>query len=135
MSRVRIHDSNDGPWQTLGELTPAPLHKHFTALELATQVFMHEEGDEQTLQLTEVRYPPHTSINPHAHEHDEIFFVVDGELHAGGRVLGRGGSLFVAADTIYSLKAGEAGAHVVVFRAVRDMSYIPQEQWAGRRPG
>lgn len=132
MARVRFHDSNKGRWNSFAELTPDDLHSHFSTEELGSQIFVHEMGDEQTLQLSEVRYPPHVSIELHAHDVDEIFYLVQGELQIGTRTMAPGASVFIAGNTLYSLKSGPDGAHFLVFRPVGDMSYVPEAEWRAR---
>jgi len=90
-------------------------------------------GDEQTLQLTEVQYPPNVSIDLHAHNVDEIFYLLAGALRIGERSLAIGGSVYIARDTLYSLKSGPDGARFLVFRPVGDTSYVPEAEWKARR--
>jgi mannose-6-phosphate isomerase-like protein (cupin superfamily) len=133
MARIRIHDSNTGEWQLFRDLTPPDMIGRFTDRELSSTVFMHEMGDDKSLQLAEMKYLPNVTIDHHAHDEDEIFFVLAGELRAGSRVLGPGCSMFVAGGTLYSLSVGEAGAHFLAFRPRRDLTYMPRDEFERRR--
>src|SRR5688572_13131555 len=116
MARVRFHDGSCGTWQTFAQLTPPHLIDRFSGPELSSTIFVHELGDEDTPQLTEVRYLPNVAIDLHAHDEDEIFFILGGEMRMGSRLLTPGCSAFVKRDTLYSLTAGDEGAHFLVFR-------------------
>ena len=74
-------------------------------------------GDAATSQLMEMRLKPDTLIAPHSHDDDEIFYVAEGSLHWGDHALEAGGSIFTAADTIYSFRTGPQGARLLNFRA------------------
>ena len=132
MARVRFHDSNTERWHEFAELTPADKLDHFSPAELNSRIFVHEMGDDETLQLTEVRYLPNVDIARHAHDADEIFYLVAGELRIGERLLVPGVSVFIARDTLYSLRAGPEGAHFLVFRPTGDLSYVPEKEWRER---
>ncbi|MGE3747400.1 MAG: hypothetical protein AB7G25_17080, partial [Sphingomonadaceae bacterium] len=87
MARVRFHDGKVEHWHKFSELAPEETHSHFSTAELSSEIFVHEMGDEQTLQLTEVQYPPNVSIDLHAHDVDEIFYLLAGALRIGERSL------------------------------------------------
>ena len=135
MARIRFHDSNGGRWNRFDELIPAESLGEFAGPELSSTIFIHERGDAQTMQLAEVRYLPRISIKAHAHDVDEIHYVIEGELQIGSRAVRPGGSVFIARDTLYTLKTGEHGARFLTFRAVGDLSYVTEQMWNARRAG
>src|SRR4051812_26270327 len=59
------------------------------------------EGTANSPSLTEVRAGPDKPTVPHAHETDEIVYVLEGSLHVGKRVYGPGSAIHVPAHTMY----------------------------------
>ncbi|HUD27521.1 MAG TPA: hypothetical protein VMQ93_01530 [Novosphingobium sp.] len=55
----------------------------------------------------------------HSHSEDEIIVVLGGAMRLGGRLVGPGTALAIAADTLYSFTAGPDGLSFVNFRARR----------------
>jgi quercetin dioxygenase-like cupin family protein len=78
--------------------------------------FVHHRGGPDAPELFEVRVPPGTRIDPHAHEDDEIVVVAEGSLVFGNRTYGPGSSVFVPGLTLYSFRAGPDGATFLNFR-------------------
>ena len=129
MSRIRFHDRNTGKWCTARELTSPETLEKFSHMELSSTLFVHEAGDENSLQLIELRYSPGASVDLHAHGEDGLYYILGGEMQVGSRLLKAGSSMFVARDTLYSLKAGADGIHFLLFRPRADLSYVSKEEY------
>lgn len=132
-ARIRIHDARNKKWERVADLTPPDVVPNLSQVELNSYVARHERGDDTTLQMFEVRYPPDARIDVHAHLQDEIIYVACGSLLLGRRELGQGSSVFVARDTLYSFSAGKDGLHMINFRPHQDESYIRPEQFEEKR--
>jgi quercetin dioxygenase-like cupin family protein len=108
----------------------------FTPEELAGRTREHHLGSDTTPELFEVRFQPDTVVNSHAHLRDEIIYVVEGALILGSRVLPPGSSVYVAANTLYSFRAGPEGVRFVNFRPTAGAGYVSKEEFmANRTPG
>jgi quercetin dioxygenase-like cupin family protein len=105
----------------------------FTPEELAGRTREHHLGSDTAPELFEVRFQPDTVVNSHAHLRDEIIFVVEGALILGSRVLTPGSSVFVAANTLYSFRAGPEGVHFVNFRPTAGAGYVSKEEFMANR--
>jgi quercetin dioxygenase-like cupin family protein len=95
--------------------------------ELRAHNRMHHVGSATELQLFEVQIEADDRFQPHAHEHDEIIFVLEGELRLGNRVVAPGSSVYIPARTLYTLSAGPEGVRFLNFRAAQDLSYLRAE--------
>jgi quercetin dioxygenase-like cupin family protein len=88
--------------------------------------FFHP-GDEGELQMFEVRLPPETKIESHAHNNDEIIYVLAGELKLGARTLLPGSSVYVSRETLYGFRSGREGLRFLNFRATKDLSFLTKK--------
>lgn len=122
---IRVHHEAQLVWRKMGDIPMGWMRDHIDPTELEGHLSFHEPGDTATMQLMEMRLNPHTLIAPHSHDDDEIFFVVEGALHWGGKELAAGGSLYIPAGTAYSFRTGEAPARLLNFRARADHSFRP----------
>jgi hypothetical protein len=86
-------------------------------------------GGKDELHLFEVRLPPNSKVDLHAHQEDEIIHVVTGQISVGNRVLGPGDSVFVAGMTLYGFEAGPEGVSYLNFRKRRDLSNYSSEEF------
>jgi quercetin dioxygenase-like cupin family protein len=105
----------------------------FTAEELAGRTREHHLGSDTAPELFEVRFQPDTVVNAHAHLRDEIIFVVEGALILGSRVLQPGSSVYIAANTLYTFRAGPEGVHFVNFRPTAGAGYVSKEEFMANR--
>jgi quercetin dioxygenase-like cupin family protein len=105
----------------------------FTPEELAGRTREHHLGSDTTPELFEVRFQPDTVVNSHAHLRDEIIFVVEGALILGSRVLAPGSSVYIAANTLYSFRAGPEGVRFVNFRPTAGAGYVSKEEFMAKR--
>ena len=94
---------------------------------------IHHPGSETELQMFEVRVPPRHVVESHAHDEDEIVYVVEGEMHLGARVLRAGSSAMIPGKTLYGFSAGAEGLVFLNFRAHRDVTFHTKEQFMAQR--
>ena len=96
---------------------------------------IHHPGSDTDLQMFEVRVPPGFTVESHAHDEDEIIFVLEGEMVLGARVLGAGSSAMIPGKTLYGFSAGADGLRFLNFRARRDVTFHTREQFMAQRKG
>jgi quercetin dioxygenase-like cupin family protein len=77
---------------------------------------LFSEPGETGLSLVYVWFKSHYLLPPHSHNCDCLYYVLQGELHIGSRVLHKGDGLFVPAGHVYSYEAGPDGVEVLEFR-------------------
>jgi mannose-6-phosphate isomerase-like protein (cupin superfamily) len=122
---IRVHHPDALPWRKIGDIPMGWMRDHMDPTELEGHLAFHEPGDAAAPQLMEMRLGPDALIAPHCHDEDEIYYVAQGSLHWGGHSLEAGGSIFIAADTLYSFRTGPEGARLLNFRARADHSFRP----------
>lgn len=133
MAKVHVRDGAGNAWIKVASVIGPELRERMTEGELLGEFKPHDRGADDGLELLEVYYPPHAAIAVHAHDEDEIIYVVDGAIRLGGRLYGKGSSVFVAGETLYGFEAGPEGLHMVNFRARPDKTFIPQEEFLETR--
>lgn len=133
MARVRLHDADDADWRVIADWTPADIKSQISELELASSIREHERGASGTLQLLEVKFLPHTLVDVHAHDEEEIMYVVDGVMLVGERILKPGSSIYIHGSTLYSFRAGPDGLRVLNFRPRNNSTYVSAAAFADRR--
>jgi quercetin dioxygenase-like cupin family protein len=94
---------------------------------------LHHPGSETDLQMFEVRVPPGHVVESHAHDEDEIVYVLEGEMILGARVLKAGSSAMIPGKTLYGFSAGADGLVFLNFRARRDVTFHTKEQFMTQR--
>ncbi len=132
MANIRVHDSAQMQWRSaaaIAEERGIELMEEFRG----TSLVFHERGDDAHPQLFELRFEPGSEVSVHAHEQDEIFYVVAGSMKLGKKEIGPGSSVFVAGNTLYSFGAGKDGLQVLNFRPRFDQSHISPEEHAQAR--
>jgi len=138
MARVRIQTETDIDWLVTRDSVFPENSANFSEGELSASYRIREPGGNELPQLMELRYQPNAEVQVHAHDEDEIIFIVGGEMHLGSRVLGPGTSIAISGKTFYGFKAGPAGLQFLNFRPRQDTSfYTTKESLAagGHRPG
>jgi quercetin dioxygenase-like cupin family protein len=125
--RVRVVDPADLPWFGKDN-TP------FQTTVVKGDTRFHHPGSDDELQLFEVRFPPETEITPHAHDEDEIIYVLDGELHLGARTLLPGMSVYIPGRTLYGFRAGSEGVRFLNFRPREDLTRLTIDDLRARSP-
>jgi len=128
MARVRIHTDVDISWLVTRESVSPENSANFSEGELSASYRIREAGGHDQPQLMELRYEPHAEIQVHAHDEDEIIFIVDGEMHLGGRVLGPGTSIAISGKTFYGFTAGPAGLQFLNFRPRQDTTFYTTKE-------
>jgi len=93
----------------------------------------HHAGSDTELQMFEVRVPPGFVTESHAHDEDEIIFVLEGEMKLGARVLRSGSSAMIPGKTLYGFTAGADGLRFLNFRARRDSTFHTKEEFVAQR--
>jgi quercetin dioxygenase-like cupin family protein len=133
---VRVVDEKDLEWEGHG---PAVIERivargiALTPEELAGKTRAHHPGSETEPELFEQRLEADTLVQPHAHLHDEIIYVVAGSLVIGNRVLKPGSSVMVAGNTLYSFRAGPEGVHFANFRPRGGAGYLSKDEFMMQR--
>ena len=122
---IRVHHPDQLDWRKIGDIPMEWMRDHIDPTELEGHLSFHEPGSDGAMQLMEMRLNPHTLIAPHAHDHDEIFYVAEGSLHWGDKSLAAGGSLYIPAGTTYSFRTGDTPAKLLNFRGTADHSFRP----------
>ena len=130
MGKIHVQDGETNSWTQIRSVIGPELRERMTEGELLGEFKPHDRGDPEGLELLEIYYPPNAAISVHAHVEDEIIYVVDGAIRLGNRVCGKGSSVFVARDTLYSFEAGPDGLHMVNFRARSDHSFITADEYS-----
>lgn len=133
MAKVHVQDGAANVWTPIRSVIGPELQARMTDGELLGEFKPHDRGDPNGLDLLEIYYPPHAVITVHAHEEDEIIYVVDGAIRLGNRSYPKGSSVFVARQTLYGFEAGPEGLHMVNFRARADHSFITQPEYLASR--
>lgn len=122
---IRVHRPDQLAWRKMADIEMGWMRAHIDPTELEGSLTFHEPGDAAEMQLMEMRLNPHTIIAPHAHDEDEIFFIVEGSLHWEDKTLTAGGSLYIPSGTTYSFQTGPEPARLLNFRARADHSFRP----------
>jgi quercetin dioxygenase-like cupin family protein len=94
---------------------------------------VHHPGSDTELQMFEVRVPPGMVVESHAHDEDEIVYVLEGEMVLGARVLKAGSSAMIPGKTLYGFSAGADGLVFLNFRARRDTTFHTKDQFMQQR--
>lgn len=136
MGTVRVVDEAELEWHggdpaMIAEILARGVS--FTPEELAGRTREHHLGSETEPELVEVWFEPNTVVQPHAHLHDEIIYVVAGSLVLGSRVLEPGSSVFIAAKTLYSFRAGPEGVRFANFRPRSGAGYLSKDEFMAQR--
>lgn len=138
MPKLEICEGASLPWMAAREGGPRTASE--STIEVANQHGdermchrMHHPGGDADLQMFEVRVPPGYTVESHAHDEDEIVFVLDGEMVLGARVLTAGSSVKIPGKTLYSFSAGSEGLRFLNFRGRRDITFHTKEQFMAQR--
>ena len=123
MSKVRTHSVEELSWRTVRDVTAGTEPQGLSEDDLDAKIIFHEPGDGATPQLFEVSYGPNAHIAVHAHDEDEIMYIVDGEMLFGSQSLRPGSSLFIQGGAYYSFRSGDRGLRFLNFRPRADLTY------------
>jgi hypothetical protein len=128
MARVRIQTEADIGWLVTRDSVPPENSTNFSEGELSASYRIREPGANDRPQLMELRYEPNAEVQVHAHDEDEIIFIVGGEMHLGTRVLGPGTSVAISGKTFYGFKAGPKGLQFLNFRPRQDTTFYTTKE-------
>jgi quercetin dioxygenase-like cupin family protein len=135
MPAIRVSSNDNTPAMLGRDLVDAEMRANVNEGQLNSTMRFFHPGSESDLQMFEMDVPADTLIGQHAHDEDEIIYVVDGELRLGSYVLQPGASVYIPGNTLYSLRAGPAGLRFLNFRARQDLTYITKDEFSERRRG
>ncbi len=114
-------------WRKIGDIPMGQMMAHLDPTELEGCICFHSAGGTQGMQLMEMRFDPHTIITPHSHDAAEIFYIIEGSLHWGDKMLHAGGSLHIPAGNVYTFRTGAEPTRILNFRASVDHSFNPAD--------
>jgi len=77
--------------------------------------------------LVTVEFGPGYLLPRHSHSSDCLYYVVEGELQMGSRVLGPGDGFFLPAEQPYAYRAGADGVKLLEFRHETAFDIVIQE--------
>ncbi len=123
MAKIEFSGSDQEQFRRVRDFVPDDFAGKLSPGELDSEVRSHHPGADDRLQMFEVRAPAGATFNAHSHDEDEIILVVEGELHAGSRVVGPGSSMYVDGGTVYAFRAGPEGLRFFNFRPRLDATY------------
>jgi hypothetical protein len=135
MSTMRFASPETTPAIVTREVVDDERRATLSEGELGTTTRFFHPGSATELQMFEVSYEADAVIEAHAHIESEIIYVLDGEMHLGGRVLTPESSVYIPGRTLYSFHAGPSGLRFIEFRARQDLSYIAKRDFVAERDG
>jgi quercetin dioxygenase-like cupin family protein len=133
MAAIRFFDPDATDFLHAADVYPDALKQQLTDVEVSDTAIRLHQGLPGKLQLFEIRLEPGLEVGAHAHNDDEIVYVVDGEMHVGRRVCGPGSSMFIPGNTLYAFRAGPQGCRYLNFRAHADSTYFTKEHFVAAR--
>jgi hypothetical protein len=134
MGAITIRSPEDTPQTVVRDgVGDGPMRQKLSEGELSNGVRVFHPGGPDDLQLFEVTAQPNVVFNQHAHQEDEIIFVLDGELHLGRRVLTSGCSVHIPGLTLYTFRSGPSGLRFINFRPRQDQTFITKEEFMAMR--
>lgn len=90
-------------------------------------------GQDDEPQLFERVLDPGVIVDPHAHEVDQIMFVLEGELRFGAQVCAAGTAVHIKGNSLYGFRAGPEGARFLNFRPRADPTHIVKKDFLAMR--
>lgn len=132
MGAIKFVRATDAEFVAAREIVGADPDK-LTPGELQCSIRMHHPGGPDGLQLFEAKFPPNITVEPHAHEVDEVIFIADGEIHIGKQKYGVGSSILIPRMTLYTFRSGPEGLRLINFRGRSDHGVITKPEFVARR--
>jgi quercetin dioxygenase-like cupin family protein len=124
MAKVRLTTEEQQPWVVSGERSLSQDERgKLRQGELTSAFRIREPGSDHNPQLVELRYEPDSEIRLHAHDEDEIIYVLEGAMRINNRMLGRGACLTIPGGVFYGFHAGPQGLRILNFRPREDSSF------------
>jgi len=124
MKAVEFVHSKDVAFRKVSEFAPQEFLDLLSRDDHETEVGFHFRGSEDRLCLIELKEIPNARAAHHAHEKDEIFFILEGQLIFGNRVCSAGDSISILGGTVYTFTTGPSGCRYLKFTGSADDSYI-----------
>ena len=121
MKKTQIYKGDSTPWRTIKSRQPADQGSAATR--------ERHPGGEDEVQLFDVKFDPNRQTEVHAHEQDEIVYVVAGQMLFGQHSLNPGDSIHIPAMTLYSFRAGPQGLQFINFRPRKDVTYYNRAEF------
>lgn len=135
MKSIEFAFAKDIASRKVSDFAPASFLQVLNKEERETEVKTHFPGGADRLFLMEVKEVPNMQSTLHAHEKDEIFFVLDGELHFGNRICSAGDSISILGGTLYTFTTGPHGCRYLKFTGAADSSFITKDRYQAKDPG
>lgn len=135
MKKIEFSHSRNIAFRRVADFAPDSFLGILSEEERQTEVRTHFPGTQDRLFLMEIKDVPNTQSTHHAHERDEIFFILEGEMHFGSRVCSAGDSVQILGGTLYTFRTGPEGCRYLKFTATADNSFIPRDQLQDRATG
>ena len=130
MAKVRLTTEDQQAWIVSGQRDISGEERgKLRQGELTSEFRQREPGSEERPQLVELRYQPNAEIRLHAHDQDEIIYVLDGAMRINNRVVGPGSTLTIPGGVFYGFHAGPDGLRILNFRPRTDTTFnLPPER-------
>jgi len=128
MKKIEFVHSKDIGFRKVSDFAPETFLELLSKEERETEVRTHFPGGDGRLFLMEIKDVPNTQATHHAHEKDEIFFVLEGEMHFGSRICSAGDSMHILGGTLYAFRTGPTGCRYLKFTGTADNSFITKDQ-------
>ncbi len=109
MPEIMLIRDEAEPWQEVPDFWKAKQKAGDPGLRF--KVLIPQGAASANMQRTEY-YPGHHEA-PHSHPEDEILYILEGQIHFGRDVLGKGDAIFVPRNKTYSLHTGDSGCTFV----------------------
>jgi len=129
MKTVEFFHTKDAAFRKVSDFAPPGFLEVLSTDDREAQVKTHFKGSDDCLSLIEIKEIPFAKGALHAHEKDEIFHVLEGELRFGNRVCAAGDSICILGGTLYSFTAGSAGCRYLKFTGSADSSFISRDRY------
>jgi quercetin dioxygenase-like cupin family protein len=124
MARVRLTTEDQQPWIVSGDRRLSDEERgKLREGELRSEFRIREPGSAEHPQLVELRYAPDSEISLHAHDEDEILYVLEGEMRINNRSVGPGACLTIPGGVFYGFRAGPQGLKILNFRPREDGTF------------
>jgi hypothetical protein len=139
MGKIKLVAAQDAEYVSTAQMlagTPgndSALHEVPAGQLAQQQIRTYFPGGDDEISLLEVKCPPNMEARAHAHEHDELRYVLEGELIVGNRHYGAESAVFIPAQTLYNFAVGPEGVRYLNIKPCFDRSFITKEQFMARR--
>lgn len=130
MKKIEFVHARDVAFRKVADFAPQSFLETLSKDDQETEVRTHFAGAADRLFLMEIKEVPNAQTVLHAHEKDEIFFVLEGEMRFGQRTCVAGDSVHICGGTLYTFRAGPNGCRYLKFTGSADHSFIPKDHYS-----